>query len=130
MFVSRRATVRHTPLTDTLSPSMRSAAMTVSMATRRPVAVSVSRPVRPTASMRPVNISFDNDVWAERVHPAIEQPARRKRLAVERHTGFPDGGRCDIELDVVSKPRVPDRCMQRRTALDDDALNLARMQRP
>src|SRR5688572_8783981 len=52
---SRRVTVRHTPFTDTLSPSVRSAAISACISIRRPFAVRAIWPTRPTASMRPVN---------------------------------------------------------------------------
>src|SRR5687768_5276233 len=99
------------------------------MAMRPPPGVVGTSPTCPTASMRPVNISFDDDIRAQYVHAPVEQGTRGEGSGIERHPALSDRGRCNIQLDVVGEVRVPDRRMESRAALDHNALDLARVQR-
>src|SRR5215208_4443729 len=119
------ATVRHTPLTDTLSPSVSSPASSVRTPSRTPVPVRTTWSTWPTASMRPVNIPLDDDIRAERFDSLLEQRESRKRATVERNALLAEWRRRHKELDVVCEFCVPDRRMEDRPSFDHDALDVA-----
>src|SRR5262245_65960892 len=92
---SAAVTVRHTPLIEMLSPSLSSDAIGVAMRMTRPwpdVDTSM-RSMRPSVSMIPVNIKFDERVLAEHFHGwpahAFHMGASKcdRRNALPQHTG-------------------------------------------
>src|SRR5678816_3355676 len=98
------------------------------MRMRSPASVAPTCLTSPTASMRPVNIPFDHDIWTQHLDPSIEQRKRGKRAALERDTLLAKGDRRHKELDVVDKPRVPDGRMERRPSFNHDALHVSAKQ--
>src|SRR4051812_17659960 len=127
---SRRVAVRHTPFTDTLSPSCSSGAMAVAIVMCIPPASAVTASRRPTLSMRPVNIAFDQHVRSEHFHIAIDE-RRRGDVATRKHrysSGPEPHGRY-VHLEVVHDPRVPHRSLQRRPTFHQEALDVARGKR-
>ncbi len=71
-------TVRHTPLTATLSPSDRSGPSVARMLTRNPDEAGVIALTCPTVSMRPVNITFDQHVRADLLDSPLVKCCRRE----------------------------------------------------
>ena len=67
-----------------------------------------TRPTRPTASMRPVNIPFDQHIGTERSSTAARTAPRRERAPSSGTPPSPSEPRRDIELDVVHELLVPD----------------------
>src|SRR4026207_87063 len=76
--------------------------------------------------MRPVNITFDDDIGAEDLDTSIEQRERRKRTVVQRHSVLAKRGWRDKQLDVVCTLCVPDVRMERCAPFDQDALDVMR----
>src|SRR5438552_355137 len=105
---STEIAVRHTPLTATLSPAANSAASGDSMRTRAPPLVSMRSTSLPVASIRPVNISFDQHVGTKRLDVRLEQAARREpSLFEKRHAARPHDDRRDIHAHEIDEPFVP-----------------------
>src|SRR5215203_4619056 len=121
-----RLTVRHTPFTDTLSPSCSSDASVVAIAMRIPASVAVTSPMRPTDSMRPVNIAFDQHVGAQQLDATFEQRSGREAPAGHhRHSAVANPGTRHVYLDEVHESAFPQRGMEFSTAFNQQALHVA-----
>src|SRR5262249_30243943 len=126
---STKATVRQTPLTATLSPAVNSEARGVRRRSRYPETICFNPLPCPTDSLRPVNITFDQHIGAERLDATFDQRHRREAASLqERNALGTDPHRRHVELDVVDEPFVPQRRVHVRPALDDQALHAARGQ--
>src|SRR5439155_18439102 len=102
--------VRHTPFTARLSPTASVSASTDPMRKRSPPLVGLRSSRTPVASMRPVNIAFNQHVRAQRLDVAVDQIARGEAAAVEKPdaTGA-DRGRRDVQAHDVDEALVPGR---------------------
>src|SRR5688572_2305311 len=106
-------TVRHTPLTEMLSPRRRSPAMSVEIRRLKPASIGFTSPTLPTASINPVNITFHEDVWTEWRHATIDKRGHRDSIDVEpRHSFLTERHRRDIQMNGVDEPGLPGRCLQ------------------
>jgi len=74
-------------LTATLSPGSSSPAKAARIRRREPAPDRVDATSSPTASTRPVNISFNQHVFAERLDPTLDEGSQREaRVINERDT--------------------------------------------
>src|SRR5688572_865950 len=117
--------VRQTPLTATLSPCRSSDPSGVRMVNLKPDTVRVNSATIPTASMRPVNITLDQDVRSHLFDLALDQGGRRERAVLEkRNAPFAQPRRRHVELDVVDDALVPGGPLHLRPALEHETLHI------
>src|SRR5262245_43809820 len=122
---SARITVRQTPLTATLSPGASSAARPVRSRSRMPALVPLTSATSPTASINPVNIAFDDHVRSPHRDLRIDQRRNRPRQPVEHgHPRRAEHVRRDEELDVVDEILFPCGPVDRRSAFQQDRLDI------
>src|SRR5258705_4764281 len=123
--LSAAVTVRQTPFTARLSPGVNSDASVVRTRRRNPDVVVLSSASVPTASMRPVNITFDECIGSQHFHCWIDQRRQRPAAASEqRNAGGPEADWGDVQLDVVNDAFVARRRVDYRSPLEEDALNI------
>src|SRR5207244_3348042 len=116
----RSTTVRQTPFTARLSPSVRSGASAVARRSRTPPPVGRASTTCPTDSMRPVNISFNQHVGSDRLHSALRTEGGEQPPTGEKpDTAGSEHVRRDIEPGEVDHPFVPGRSVEGGTAFEE-----------
>src|SRR6266850_4628939 len=117
---SERMTVRQTPFTARLSPDDNSPASDVAIRSRTPPAVGLRSTSSPTASTRPVNISFNQRIGTEPQFAAIDELRRIECASAEkRHAARADDARADVNADQVHEVFIPRRRVHFGSALDE-----------
>src|SRR5262249_26254572 len=109
--------VRHTPLTATLSPSPSAADSDDSIVRRAPPLVSWRSVTSPTASTRPVNITFRHHIWSQRLDVRLYQLRQRKMAAIQKLDAVRSQRLgCCVHPHVVNNVFKPPRFVHRGTA--------------
>src|SRR5262245_35095809 len=123
--MSSAATVRQTPFTATLSPSVSSWTNGAAIRMRTPLAEGALLITSPTCSMRPVNISVDEPIGAEPLFAPVDQRRREARqVRHRRNRAVSECVRRHVDTHVIDHVLGPGGLMQTRAALEQERQQL------